>query len=84
MRRPLQDLPERVPKKFWPLGGCTHVNAADMAPVSEFESPKVNIAGYSHLFPPAATITTVKAINKNSSVNLVMDIFILGIIGEVR
>ena len=45
IRRPSQALPERTPKKLSPLGGWTPVNAADAAPVSEFESPKLMIAG---------------------------------------
>lgn len=45
MSRPSQYLPEGLPKKVIPLGKGTRPNAADTAPVSEFESPKLKIAG---------------------------------------
>lgn len=42
---PSQGRPEGLPKKVTPLGGGTRWKAADMPPVSEFESPKLKIAG---------------------------------------
>lgn len=47
-RRPSQYLPAGVWKKVMPLGGPACPNAADKPPVSEFESPKLNMAGKSH------------------------------------
>jgi len=38
---PSEALPERLSNKLVPLGGFTLVNAAETAPVSEFESPKL-------------------------------------------
>lgn len=58
MRRPSQNLPEGCPKKVSPLGEWSDANAADIAPVSEFESPKLYIAGNLHRRrppPPNAT-----------------------------
>lgn len=45
MRRPSQALPEGCPKKVMPLGDWITLNAADIPPVSEFESPKLYTAG---------------------------------------
>ena len=42
---PSQNLPEGLPKKVSPLGEGSRSYAADLPPVSEFESPKLNIAG---------------------------------------
>lgn len=45
MRRPSENLPEGKPKYVSPLGGFVGPNAAEKAPVSEFESPRLNTAG---------------------------------------
>nr|GMD26443.1 nitrate transporter [Ipomoea batatas] len=45
MRRPSETRPEGFPKKVIPFGGRTRAKAADELPVSEFESPKLKIAG---------------------------------------
>ncbi|KAF1859867.1 hypothetical protein Lal_00028050 [Lupinus albus] len=59
MSLPSEALPDRIPKKVSPLGGFTPANAAYTAPVSEFESPKLYIAGYQHfLFTPYTSINT--------------------------
>lgn len=42
---PSQYLPEGLRKKVSPLGERSLLNAADLPPVSELESPKLNIAG---------------------------------------
>ena len=52
MSRPSQALPEGCPKKVSPLGAWIFDKAAEMPPVSEFESPKLYIAGKSHLSTP--------------------------------
>ena len=53
MSRPSQNLPEGWPKKVSPLGVGTSFKAADeMPPVSEFKSPKLYVAGKSHLRTP--------------------------------
>ncbi|XP_074374083.1 uncharacterized protein LOC141714463 [Apium graveolens] len=44
-RRPLEYRPFGRPKNDWPLGGSAMANALDSEPVSELESPKLNIAG---------------------------------------
>lgn len=49
IRRPSQFLPAGFPKKDSPFGGRISDNVADIAPVSEFESPKLYIAGKPHL-----------------------------------
>nr|GLL32696.1 hypothetical protein GW17_00061824 [Ipomoea trifida] len=54
MRRPSETRPEGFPKKVIPFGGRTRAKAADELPVSEFESPKLKIAGID-------TITSVSA-----------------------
>lgn len=63
MRRPSQALPEGCPKKVMPLGDWIASNAADIPPVSEFESPKLYTAGNRQLAesppPPAAAPTDV-------------------------
>lgn len=41
MRRPSDSLPAGRPKKLPPYGGGMGPNAADIPPVSEFESPKL-------------------------------------------
>lgn len=60
MSRPSHCLPEGWPKKVSPFGEVTSSMAADLPPVSEFESPKLYIAGKSHGleldFPPPITI----------------------------
>ena len=48
MRRPSEYLPAGIPKKVSPLGGGACPNAAERPPVSEFESPKLKMAGNSH------------------------------------
>lgn len=48
-RRPSQNLPEATPKKVSPLGESSCSRAAERAPVSEFESPKLYIAGNLHI-----------------------------------
>ena len=58
MSRPSQALPEGCPKKVSPLGVWISDKAAEMPPVSEFESPKLYIAGKSHLRPPPPTTNT--------------------------
>lgn len=45
IRRPSEYRPEGLPKKVSPLGGGTRPKAAEAAPVSELESPKLNTAG---------------------------------------
>ena len=52
--RPSQNLPAGLPKKLSPFGGRTSNSAADIAPVSEFESPKLYTAGNLH---PRPTLT---------------------------
>lgn len=44
-RRPLEYRPFGLPKNDWPLGGSGMANTLAAEPVSEFESPKLNIAG---------------------------------------
>lgn len=41
MRRPSECLPADLPKNATPFGGGTSPIAAEIAPVSEFESPKL-------------------------------------------
>ena len=48
MRRPSEYLPIGIPKKVSPLGGGAGPKAAERPPVSEFESPKLKMAGNSH------------------------------------
>ena len=48
-RRPSEYRPDGVWKNVSPLGGGACPNAADKPPVSEFESPKLNMAGKLHL-----------------------------------
>lgn len=48
-RRPLEYRPFGLPKNDWPLGGSGMANALAVEPVSEFESPKLNIAGQSQV-----------------------------------
>ena len=48
IRRPSQYLPAGPPKYDSPFGGGTWPYATERPPVSEFESPKLNIAGKSH------------------------------------
>ena len=45
MSRPSQPLPDGLPKNVSPFGGGTAWKAADIHPVSEFESPKLYMAG---------------------------------------
>lgn len=45
MRRPSEARPEGLPKKVTPFGWRIGPKAADQLPVSEFESPKLKIAG---------------------------------------
>lgn len=45
MRRPSEYRPAGLAKKDWPLGGGDQVKAAEIAPVSELESPKLKMAG---------------------------------------
>lgn len=45
MRRPSEYRPAGLSKKDWPLGGTDQENAAEIAPVSELESPKLKMAG---------------------------------------
>ena len=44
-RRPSEARPTGWRKKVWPLGGAAWPNTADKPPVSEFESPKLKMAG---------------------------------------
>lgn len=48
IRRPSEYLPAGIPKKVSPLGGGAGPNAEERPPVSEFESPKLKIAGKLH------------------------------------
>ena len=48
-RRPSEYLPAGEWKYVSPLGGGACPNAADKPPVSEFESPKLKMAGKLHL-----------------------------------
>lgn len=60
-RRPSQNLPAALPKKVVsPLGESSCSRAAERAPVSEFESPKLYIAGNLHilLFLPTSALVT--------------------------
>lgn len=47
-RRPSEKRPAGLWKKVIPLGGGACSKAAEIAPVSELESPKLNIAGKLH------------------------------------
>lgn len=49
MRRPSEYRPAGLLKKDWPLGGTDQENAAEIAPVSELESPKLKMAGQSQV-----------------------------------
>lgn len=59
IRRPSQALPEGCPKKVMPLGDSITLNAADIPPVSEFESPKLYTAGNRQLPKPPAPINNI-------------------------
>lgn len=59
MRRPSQNLPDGCPKKDSPFGGGTCVIAAEIPPVSEFESPKLYTAGNPHPFKLAPPIVAI-------------------------
>lgn len=48
-RRPSENRPAGERKYVSPLGGGACPNAADKPPVSEFESPKLKMAGKLHL-----------------------------------
>ena len=52
IKRPLQALPEALPKKVSPLGRVISLMAAERPPVSELESPKLKIARQLHFFEP--------------------------------
>ena len=53
MRRPSECLPADLPKNATPFGGGTSPMAAEIAPVSEFESPKLKTAGKLQLLDKA-------------------------------
>lgn len=62
IRRPSQNLPAGCPKKVSPYGGLTGDIDAEIPPVSEFESPKLYMAGNWHLFelaPPSKAKTKI-------------------------
>ena len=67
MRRPSQALPEGCPKKVSPLGVWISDKAAEMPPVSEFESPKLYIAGKSHLRPPTTNAGNLTRLTTNTT-----------------
>lgn len=74
IRRPSQNLPAGCPKKVSPFGGLTGDIAAEIPPVSEFESPKLYIAGNWHPFELAPL---TKAETKNISIkNSLMEFMI--------
>lgn len=50
MRRPSLALLDKL-RKLMPYGGRSSTKAADPVPVSEFESPKLKIAGNPQFFP---------------------------------
>lgn len=57
MRRPSQSRPDGLRKKPLPFGARMGSNAAEIPPVSEFESPKLYIAGKTHPVEAPATTT---------------------------
>jgi hypothetical protein len=66
-RRPSQKRPEECPKKLSPLGRGTSDMAAEIAPVSEFESPKLYMAGNPQLLPEPPPIFTPKTVRPSSA-----------------
>lgn len=67
MRRPSEKRPAGEWKKVTPLGGGACPKAAERPPVSELESPKLNMAGKLHCLARAApaelaTITTTSIV----------------------
>lgn len=68
IKRPSQYLPDGVWKYVSPLGGRACPNTAERPPVSEFESPKLKMAGKLHddelIDMAALCITTVTHIRK--------------------
>lgn len=69
IRRPSEKRPEECPKKLSPLGRGTSDMAAEIAPVSEFESPKLYMAGNPQLLPEprALPIFTPKTVRPSSA-----------------
>ena len=57
MRRPSEYRPAGLSKKDWPLGGTDQENAAEIAPVSELESPKLKMPGKSQVSKAKAGFT---------------------------
>lgn len=66
MRRPSQALPAGCPKKVSPFGDWISVNAEDIPPVSEFESPKLYIAGNPHEYGLPSLFTNPKTNTPNA------------------
>lgn len=60
MSRPSENLPEGLPKKVSTYGRGIRSKAADLPPVSEFESPKLYMVGNLHLpdRPPTTAAET--------------------------